>query len=170
MHVDLKFVTLEEMRQRIEDPVIVWERDRVVSAVIAESTPLAEAVDPQWVEDRFWVWTHYAATKLGRGELFEVLDFLAFLRGQVLRPLATAARGLPPRGMRKVEQIRPDLVAMLGRTTADHDAASCARAVVASVECYRRLRDALDQPVRVHGAAESASVRYLEDVIDRITA
>ncbi|MER7057532.1 MULTISPECIES: hypothetical protein [unclassified Streptomyces] len=33
--------------------------------------------DLQWIEDRFWIWVHYGATKLGRGELFEVNGFLA---------------------------------------------------------------------------------------------
>ena len=54
------------------------------------------------------MWVHYAAAKVARGELFEALDFMAFLRGQVLGPLAlmekvrsTERRAPDSRGMRR---------------------------------------------------------------------
>ncbi len=34
-----------------------------------------------------WIWLHYAATKLARGELYEAIGMLAFFREQVLGPL-----------------------------------------------------------------------------------
>jgi Nucleotidyltransferase domain len=45
------------------------------------------------VEDRFWVWVHYGATKIGRGELFECLDVVAAFRGMVFGPLVALGRG-----------------------------------------------------------------------------
>ena len=44
--------------------------------------------DLQWMEDRFWVWVHYGALKIGRGELFETIDFISFLRQNVIGSLA----------------------------------------------------------------------------------
>lgn len=164
MHVDLKFVRLEELAARIEDPVVLWEADELLTRQLGASSAVPQAVDPQWIEDRFWTWIHYAATKLGRGELFEVIDFLTFLRGQALAPLALHLRGLTPRGVRRFEQHAPDLVPAFVGTTASHDAAECAAAVLCCVEVYRGLRGELASPPRPDTEAEAAAVRYLRDV------
>lgn len=166
LHVDLKFVTSDELTLRIEDPVILWERDDVLSRSIAESRPSPQTFDAQWVEDRFWIWVHYAATKLGRGELFEVLEFLGFLRGQVLAPFALHLRGLSPRGVRRVEQQLPELVPDLAATVALHDRDACAVAVRQCVALYRTMRDQLPVPPRQGVEAERAAVRYLDAVVD----
>lgn len=164
LHVDLKFVTSQELSQRVEDPLILWEREDVLSGSVAESRPRPQTFDAQWVEDRFWIWVHYAATKLGRGELFEVLDFLGFLRSQVLAPLAQHVRGLSPRGVRRLEQHLPDLVPDLAATVASHDRVACAAAVRHCVDLYRTLRDQLPVPPRRGTEAERVAVRYLDAV------
>lgn len=166
LHVDLKFLRADELAVRIEDPIVLWERDRVVSAALAASAATPLTIDGQWIEDRFWTWVHYAATKLARGELFEVLEFLAFLRGQVLAPLALEARGLPQRGVRRFEQLVPDLVPDLASTVAAHDAAECAAAVGRCVDTYRSLRAQVNTTIRRHSDAEDSTVRYLESVCE----
>ena len=165
LHVDLKFVAASELDHRIENPLVIWERNQTVSRNIAQTEPDPVSVDPQWIEDRFWIWVHYAATKLGRGELFEVLDFLSFLRGEVLAPLAQHVRGRAPRGVRRFEQHLPDLVPLIAGTVASHDRDACAAAVVRAVEVYRTLRGQLSSPLRPGAEAEDASVAYLESVI-----
>lgn|GEM_PF-5648763 len=74
LHVDFKFVMPKELEKRIEDPIILWERGAVISANLQRTPSAYPHPDPQWIEDRFWVWVHYAAAKLGRGELLEVID------------------------------------------------------------------------------------------------
>lgn len=165
LHVDLKFVTRDELGQRIEDPLILWERDDALSRSLTETKPRPLVYDAQWVEDRFWIWVHYAATKLGRGELFEVLEFLGFLRGQVLAPLALHLRGQSPRGVRRLEQHLPDLVPDLVTTVASHDRHTCAEAVRHCVDLYRTLRDQLPVPPRRGAGAEEAAVGYLDAVM-----
>jgi hypothetical protein len=81
LHVDLKFVTLPDLARRVEDPHILWQQDTQVSDLLQATTAhYPPAPSLQWVEDRFWIWVHYAATKLGRGELLEVVSFLDYLR------------------------------------------------------------------------------------------
>jgi predicted nucleotidyltransferase len=140
MHVDLKFVSLDDAAARVEDPVILWERDGRLAAALREDVARYPAPDLQWIEDRVWIWTHYCATKIGRGELFEALDFLSFLRSQVLGPLALAAAGARPSGVRKIEMLAPDFVAKLAATVAIHDRASCVSALEAGVRLYLELR------------------------------
>src|SRR5262245_29977340 len=128
LHVDLKFVALPEAATRVEDPVVLWERDGQLTAVLQRTAAVYPAPDLQELEDRFWVWVHYGATKLGRGELFEALDFLAFLRAQVLGPLALLAQGSRPSGVRKVESQAPRYLPELLGTTAPYDRLACTRA------------------------------------------
>jgi predicted nucleotidyltransferase len=140
MHVDLKFVSLEDVAARVEDPVILWERDGRFTAALRRDVARYPAPDLQWMEDRFWIWTHYCATKIGRGELFEALDFLSFLRTQVLGPLVLAGRGERPSGVRKMEMLAADFVARLEATVALYTRASCISALEASVRLYLELR------------------------------
>ena len=166
LHVDVKFVSLEDFGVRVEDPAVLWERDGALTAVLQSTRSRRPAPDPQWIEDRFWVWIHYAATKLARCELFEVIDMLGFLRVQVLAPLAVHARGLPPQGVRRAETYVPEYIAALEKTLAKHDPASCGEALQAAVTLYRELRQphlASLHPPRAE--AEAAAVEYLASVL-----
>jgi hypothetical protein len=89
VHVDLKFVIPADLRARVEDPVLLWDRDGAVAAALAGGRAVYPAPDLQWIEDRIWVWVHYGVAKIGRGELLEACDFLAFL----LRTIATPEHG-----------------------------------------------------------------------------
>ncbi|MFZ5817781.1 MAG: oxalate:formate antiporter [Bacillota bacterium] len=166
LHVDLKLVDLEGFARRIEDPVVLWERSGELSAAIARLGPSHPMPDLQWIEDRFWVWIHYGALKLGRGELFEVIDFLAFLRGQVLGPLALVGNGHLPRGVRRLEWLAPAELDGFKQTLAGHDRGACGAALQAAAGLYRRLREAQAGPGLIRRTrAEEAALAYLEAVI-----
>jgi hypothetical protein len=162
-HVDLKFVALADLAVRVEDPVILWERDGQMARAMAGSKARYPGVDAQWLEDRFWIWAHYAAAKIGRGELFEALGFLGFVRERVLGPMLLTLEGQRPAGVRRVEQYATSAaLAELRATIAAHDARSCAAALAAAVRMYRRLREQLAAPgLERRGAAEAAVVAYV---------
>ena len=105
LHVDLKFIRLPDAATRVEEPVVLWERDGRLSAALQTGTAVFPRPDLQWMEDRFWVWVHYAAGKIGRGELFEAIEGLSFLRVQVLGSLALLSRRARPSGVRKIESL-----------------------------------------------------------------
>lgn len=67
LHVDIRFVTLDEFKDRVENPVVLLDTDQQLQDVIH--------------------WIHYALLKVGRGEYMEALDFLAYLRMVVFGPL-----------------------------------------------------------------------------------
>jgi len=159
LHVDLKFVSLEDVAIRVEDPYVLWERDGRLSRELAQSRAEFPARSPQWIEDRFWIWVHYATTKIARGELFEAIDFLAFLRGTVLGPLALARAGARPSGVRKIETIAPAFALELRHTIATHDADDCLRALRACVDLYRSLT-----PRANTERVEDAAMEYLAEV------
>ncbi len=107
LHVDLKFVTLDDLDHRIEEPIVLWHRDRRIPDRLPRIVPRFPSRDPAWFEERFWVWVHYTAAKLGRGELLETLDTLAFIRLMVLGPMAARNIGREQRGVRRLEILSP---------------------------------------------------------------
>jgi predicted nucleotidyltransferase len=169
LHVDLKFVALPDAAQRVEDPEILWERDGRLRAALRGSSARFPAPDRQWIEDRFWIWVHYGAAKIGRGELFEAHDFLAYVRMMVLGPLALEAAGARPTGVRRIETAAPAAASALEATLATYDAASLARALRAAADMYRDLRDARPAPSLVRRtAAETAAMAYLDGIRARV--
>lgn len=103
LHVDIKFVTLDEFHSRIETPTLLIDKNGQLEKAINNSQARFPYPDYQWIEDRFWTWIHYALLKVGRGEYFEAFDFLGFLRTVVFGPLLHIKNKNLPRGVRKVE-------------------------------------------------------------------
>ncbi len=143
LHVDLKFVSLDDVEVRVEDPRVLWDRDGRFAAALSRGRGSWPQPDLQWIEDRFWVWIHYATTKAGRGELFETMDFLAFLRGNVLGPLAAKIAGHRPTGVRRLESVAPHWLPAFQATVARHDRESCFDAIFAAADLYRKLQNEL---------------------------
>ncbi len=165
LHVDLKFLLAAHLNPRVEDPIVLWDRQGHVQQALAAGTAAYPPPDLQWIEDRFWVWVHYAAAKIGRGELFEALDLLGALRKLVFGPLALQRGGVLPNGVRRVEDLSPSAVSNLGATVGEHDPASCYRALSAAIALYREHRSVLAAPALVYRSeAEAESVAYLNAV------
>lgn len=166
LHVDLKFLRPEEFASRVEDPEVLWERDGRMTAALRAGTARYPDPDLQWIEDRFWVWVHYATSKIGRGELFESEDCLAFLRGRVLGPLALLEKGARPAGVRRIELHAPDVAKAMEATLGSHDALAYATALEAAVELYRGLRSRLGTKALVlRRDAEAAVMAHLAGAI-----
>lgn len=164
LHVDYKFVSLDQVAERVEDPVIVWERDGVLSRAFAVRSASYPLPDPQWLEDRFWAWIHYIATKVARRELFEVLDVLAYFRKRVFGPLLLAASNYQPSGVRRIEQARPDAVAALSQTAAGYSLNEAVQAIRAAIVLYRSLRPPASPTFHLRRDAEIAAVAYFDDI------
>lgn len=151
LHVDLKFVTGSDLDRRIERPAILFARRPDEIATRLDAARIAwPAKSPDWLEARAWVWLHYAATKLARGELFEAIAMLSWFRDQVLGPMLHRRAGLPQRGVRRIEQLDLDPDGGLAATVAGHDAAAVRAAIGAAIRLYLALRREAppERPVR----------------------
>jgi predicted nucleotidyltransferase len=167
LHVDLKFLQLNEFDSgRIEDPNIIWERNNSITKKIKTTLAPKETVDYQWIEDRFWVWIHYAAAKLGRGELFEALDFLSFIRATVIGPLYHIKYNNLPRGVRKLElKIKENDIKILESTIAAYTFDSIKEAITNVINIYNELRSQLFPKNIVYlTEAENTSREYLKNI------
>lgn len=166
LHVDIKFLTLPEFYDRIENPVVLFERDGQLTKVMENTVAEWPGVDFQWIEDRFWTWIHYAALKIGRGELMETFDFLSFLRMVVFSPLMRVKNQQQPRGVRKVESnLNPSDLENLKITIAQYNKKSIVKAVDNSISVYRSLRRKLyPASVQLQSRAEEKAVAYFKEV------
>jgi hypothetical protein len=163
LHVDLKFVPLADAPQRVDECAVLFDRDGRLARALATRAPVYPQPDLQWFEDRIWPWVHYLAGKIARGELFETIDGLGFIRARVLGPLILAERGAQPNGVRRLETAAPDQVGPLRETIAMHDAASCLRALRATIALYRSLRERAAGASFVRRAdAERESIAFLD--------
>ena len=160
LHVDIKVVVLGDLAFRVDEPVVLWERAGCMTAVFAASSGAWPQPDPQWIEDRFWVWVHYAALKIARGELQEAFEFLSYLRVTVLGPLGAMRRGRKPAGVRRVEA-DPALSRQLARTLGALNRHALADALNNAVTAYRELRPS---SIEFNVDAERVATGFLADV------
>lgn len=144
LHVDIKFVTTEEFKERVEDPEILWEKENMLTEILNTTNSAWPNLDFQWIEDRFWTWIHYATLKIGRGEYFEALDFLSFLRVNVIAPFLQLKNGQLPRGLRKVElNLCSADLEKLKATVPKYEINSIISALEKMIELYQELRSGL---------------------------
>lgn len=169
MHVDYKFVDIADVAKRVEDPVVLFDRDGRMTAALRSGAAEFPKSDPQWIEDRFWVWVHYGAVKIGRGEMFEAISFLDYLRGTVFGPLILAGTAARPERVRRLEHAAPEYIEQLKATLASYDAADCFRALWSAVKLYRQLRP-VDGQIEWKSAAEEAAVKYAQKLEVRLTS
>ena len=163
LHVDIKFLTPDEFLHRVEDPIVLWERDRVLTTIMEKSMALYPPFDFQWTEDRFWIWAHYAALKIGRGEFFEAIDFLAFVRNTVLGPMLHLKNSSLPRGVRRAETTFGAVeLTQLRKTVAMPERATLLSSLWEVMYLYESLRDGLAPATfQKNSATQLAVTKYL---------
>lgn len=161
MHVDFKFVSLPDAAIRVDNNLVLWERDSLLTDVFSSAEPRYPQPNPQWIEDRFWIWTHYAATKIARGEYFETVEFLSFVRQNVLSPLALKQAGLTPSGVRKIEERLPEFAQALVKTVAMPERDALIPALKQVVALYLELRG--NEQVNIDDHAQSFCLQYIEE-------
>jgi len=164
LHVDFKVIKTEDFATRVEDPVILWEREAKLSKILQKTTPHFPCPGYQWWEDRFWTWVYYLAQKLARGEWFECLDGLAFLRNMVLGPMIQLRHGQQPRGVRYLEKIAPELKPQLLATLATYDPTALKNALFSCCELYQTLRKDAPEPVNPKQGMETAAIQFLNTI------
>ncbi|MBE6068539.1 MAG: oxalate:formate antiporter [Clostridium lundense] len=169
LHVDFKFVSVKDIVIRVEDPIVLWERDNAITNSLILGKAEFPTPNLQWIEDRFWVWIHYGATKIGRNEIFEAIDFISFIRQTVIGPLVLMKNGKLPRGVRKIEYDAPYDLPLLLKTIPTYDAQSCIETLQAIIKFYLGLREYHATPELIkHTEAEKYSKEYLVEILKKV--
>ena len=169
LHVDIKFLTIEEFNERIETPVILLDKDQQLQNILEQTESKFPYPDYQWIEDRFWIWVHYALLKIGRGEYVEAFDFFGFLRTMIFGPLLHIKNNNLPRGVRKVEtQLQEEDFKNLKLTIPFYERQSLLYSLHNSVSLYRQLRSSLFTPgVELRRNTEQKVMEYFKEIEQR---
>src|SRR5215207_6368803 len=129
LHIDFKFVTMAVLDRLIERLTVLWSRDKVAVERRLDRAEISwPNMDSDWFEARAWIWLHYGAAKALRGELFEAISMLAFIRDQVLGPMLHRHARRPQRSVRRV-----DGTGQLAATVASLDFASVKASLIAAI-------------------------------------
>lgn len=157
-----------DLQYRVENPVILFDNSDSIEDDLFNSTPSFPKPDLQWIEDRFWTWIHYMATKIGRGELLEAINHLSFIRSAVLGPLSLLEAGEQPNGLRKIEFLAPARADQLKQTIPDYSANSCFLCTEKSIDMYKSLRTSIKyNQLTLNLKAEKVSMQYLQEIKNR---
>lgn len=169
LHVDIKFVTIDEFHSRIETPTLLIDKNGQLEKAINNSQAKFPYPDYQWIEDRFWTWIHYALLKIGRGEYLEAYDFMGFLRMIVFGPLLHIKNGNLPRGVRKVEtDLEDEDLAKLKLTIPAYDRQSLLDSLRNAVSLYRQLRTELfGNNVILQNDTDKKVMNYFDEIENR---
>ena len=169
LHVDIKFLTLEEFHSRIETPMLLIDKNGQLEQAIHNSQAKFPYPDYQWIEDRFWTWIHYALLKIGRGEYLEAYDFLGFLRMVVFGPLLHIKNDKLPRGVRKVEtDLESDDLDKLKLTIPTYSRQSLLNSLRNAVSLYRQLREELfNSEVNLQTEVDKKVMLYFDEIENR---
>jgi hypothetical protein len=169
LHVDIKFLTLDELSSRVENPTILLDKSGLIQSYINNTNSVFPYPNYQWIEDRFWTWVHYALLKIGRGEYVEAFDFFGFLRLVVLGPLLHIKNDNLPRGVRKVEtELTTKDFDNLKSTIPTYDKKSLLNSLRNSVELYRQLRTILfNHSIHLNFETEKSVMQYFDEIESR---
>lgn len=170
VHADFRYVALGEFPDPQEDlPCrVIWERDDLLSERVANTPAPAPHPDVAWLEARMWTWVWYTHTKILRGEVYEALDALQFIRSRVLFPLLAVTRGRRPGGSRRGEQLVGDLKEDFAATVAAPSRAATMHALQKTVHLYLRLADPILEQQRIEKAerARDVTISVLREGLD----
>jgi hypothetical protein len=145
VHVDFDVISVDRAAEHNEGlpAVVLWEREPI-SAALPGTYRSDFTADIRWMEARIWTWSWYIQSKVLRGELYEALDGLQYVRDQVLFRLLAFGRGDRPAGGRRAEAVVGDHADTFARTVPiSLDRAAFLEALRVEIDLYRLLADPL---------------------------
>ena len=161
VHVDFLPVRLSELYSKNAGmpALILWDRSDRVARELDRPSPPPSPVDLEWIERRVWTWFWYLQSKVLRGEIYEALDGLAWLRATVLFPLLGATRATAVAGARRIEPLLKELASDFAATSSRSEGAEVMEALRATARLYELLADPLLEKNSV--ATEDAARRVV---------
>jgi hypothetical protein len=166
IHADFEPVTVGRVGSRNAGMAthILWERDDIVSSALPAKYEEDHAADLRWIEDRMWTWSWYVQTKVLRGELYEALDGLQYVRDSVLFKLLAMQREERPSAARRVEARTGVWTREFADTVPVLSRESMMKALQATMGLYQTLADPLldRYGLEIGEAARTAVLEALE--------
>jgi hypothetical protein len=167
VHADLQPVQVSDVGTRNAglSTHVIWERDAAVSSALGAKYEADPTRELSWLEDRIWAWSWYVQTKILRGELYEALSSLQYIRDNVLFRLLAMRRDELPSSARRAEGRVGPWKEQFAATVATRSQESAMEALRSSIELYVDLVEPLQKRFGVQPADQARAVafRALED-------
>ena len=143
VHVDFLFVALAEaaernLRRRVQ---VLWERTPEVSVALSHPYVANPVEDLNYLEARIWTWTWYIQSKILRGELWEAVSALNFVRDAALFRLLALEHGVRFRGARHMQELLREHAATFAQTQTAVEQSALLEALRATVRLYLEVAD-----------------------------
>lgn len=169
--IDLRLLPLDNLSE-IHHPQVLWDRDEQFRLALAARRDPPPSLNLQWMEDRFWLWLHSAATALKEGAVFEAHHLMSCMRSRILAPLVLKKEGMNlTGGLHELEKSDGENLSSLRATVPLYDARSCEISLREAAKLYVDLRETLAPADLVrHRRAEMAVMRHLHTVTERLSA
>jgi hypothetical protein len=145
VHVDFLFTELADATRKNEGRKVqvLWQRDPGVTEALSQRYVADPAADLAHLEARMWAWTWYIQSKILRGELWEAVSGLGYVRDVVTFRLLAMSQNIRYRGARFAEQFVGEHAGALARTLGSLDRESLLEALRTTVHLYVELVDPL---------------------------
>jgi predicted nucleotidyltransferase len=169
MHIDFKFVSVNDLSNRVEDATIIFEKNKTITNEFGKKQAEFPPLNYQNIEDKFWIWIHYGTVKIGRGEVFEAIEFISFLRQNVIGPMILVKNNKLPKGVRKIELNNFKEVEVLKKTVPEYSRKSCIKSLEIIIKLYLELREEIfEGKIILRKEAQTESIKYLNQIKDRL--
>jgi hypothetical protein len=145
VHVDFLFTELADAQARNEGRKVrmLWQREPGVTEALSRPYEPDPVADLAYSEARIWTWVWYIQSKILRGELWEAVSGLSFVRDQVLFRLLATSQEIRYRGARFAEESVGGHAATVARTLGKLDQQALLEALRTTVGLYLELADPL---------------------------
>lgn len=145
VHVDYLFTEIAQAAKKNEGrrTFILWQRDDQLSNALSRPYVASPVKDLTYLEARMWTWTWYIQSKVLRGELWEAVSALNFVRDTVLFRLLAMSQESRYRGARFAEELQGEHAEEVERTLGVLSGESLLDALRTTVRLYQGLADPL---------------------------
>jgi len=170
VHADFEPVQVSEVGSRNAglSTHVLWERDPAVTAVLGAKDEEDRAAELAWLEDHLWTWSWYVQTKILRGELYEAMGGIQYIRDQVLFRLLAMHRDERPSSASRAESRVGSWRQQFAATVPSLGRESTIEALRASIQLYVDLAAPLQKKFGVP-TADRARALVLHALDDGLT-
>jgi len=166
VHADFEPIQISEIGSRNAGLAthLLWERDHGLSTAVGAKYEEDQSAELAWLEDRIWTWGWYVQTKVLRGELYEAIGGLQYIRDRVLFRLLAMLREERPSSARRAESRVGPWTEKFAATVPRLTQESTMNALKSSIHLYVELTDLLHKKFSIEPAdqARSAVLHALE--------
>ncbi|MGL4589174.1 MAG: hypothetical protein ACRCUP_02960 [Mycoplasmatales bacterium] len=168
LQVDAKFVELTDFKNQRDKIKLLFDKTKQVDQkIINQKTCEVQTIDWNFVNQKFYKWIHFGIVKLARGEIHEAISCLNMIWSEIIANYYYIERGILPRGMRRIEQIQPELAVKLSEIMPSYELEAVYDSYLKTLELYEEYCLKSNVDTRLQAEVVSFVQRYYAFIIQK---